>query len=110
MAAPLVRTASIWLRGDFSSPVATWHAFLEAVNRLPGITVLATCWHQFPGGGLSGVVVIGESHAAIHTWPEHDRAWVELATCGDPAALIRFPAEMARAGWTVVSAGDDAEE
>jgi S-adenosylmethionine/arginine decarboxylase-like enzyme len=34
--------------------------------------------------------VIGESHAAIHTWPEHGYAWVELATCGDPGALDIF--------------------
>jgi S-adenosylmethionine/arginine decarboxylase-like enzyme len=28
--------------------------------------------------------------AAIHTWPEHGYAWVELATCGDPGALDIF--------------------
>jgi S-adenosylmethionine/arginine decarboxylase-like enzyme len=39
---------------------------------------------------VTGLVVIGESHAAIHTWPERGYAWAELATCGDPAALDRF--------------------
>lgn len=88
----LVQTIDAEVCGDFTDPVAVWHGFLESLNHLPGVTVLATCKHEFPGGGLSGLVIIGESHAAIHTWPELGRAWVELATCGDPAALTLFAA------------------
>lgn len=82
------------ITGDFSDSVRTWQWFLELVNRLPAVTVLATCKHDFPGGGFSGVLIIGESHAAIHTWPEFDRAWVELATCGDGSALDVFSNEV----------------
>ena len=86
----LVKTFDAEIDGDFADSVRAWQWFLEIVNELPGVTVLATAKHDFPGGGMSGVVIIGESHAAIHTWPELGKAWVELATCGDPAALDIF--------------------
>ena len=85
----MIRTRVVEIAGDFSDPGAVWHQFLCVVNRL-GITVLATARYDFPGGGLTGCVIIGESHVAIHTWPERNYAWAELATCGDPAALDTF--------------------
>ena len=85
-----IHVINLWLEGDFSDPVFTWHNFLELVNSLTYVTILATLKHDFPGGGMSGVIIIGESHAAIHTWPEEGKAWVELATCGDPKALEQF--------------------
>lgn len=84
-----VRLTHFWVRGDFSDPVLAWHRFLEKVNRLH-VTVINSVHHVFPGGGLSGLVLIGESHAAIHTWPEEGRAWCELATCGRPSDLETF--------------------
>jgi S-adenosylmethionine/arginine decarboxylase-like enzyme len=74
------------------SPATIWHGFMEMINDL-GLTVFATTWHDFAGVGMSGVVVLGESHAAIHTWPEKQQAWVELATCGDPKVLTGFRME-----------------
>lgn len=88
----LVRTTALEITGDFTDPVWVWQRFLDMLNELPGLTLLAMVRHEFPGGGLSGIVIIGESHAAIHTWPELGRAWVELATCGDPVALPAFAA------------------
>ena len=90
----LIRHRAFEIEGSFSDAVCVWQAFLEVVNQLPGVTLLATCKHEFPGGGLSGIVIIGESHAAIHTWPEYGKAWVELATCGDPMALDVFSERM----------------
>ena len=87
---PLVKTVEVELTGDFTDSVVVWQGFLECVNSLPDITVLATLKHDFPGGGFSGVVIIGESHAAIHTWPELGKAWAALATCGDGGALSVF--------------------
>lgn len=89
-ASELIGTRSHEITGDFSDPVATWQWFLEAMNRVRGVTILGTLKHDFPGGGFTGLVVLGESHAAIHTWPELGKAWVELATCGDPASLDEF--------------------
>ena len=48
-----------------------------------GATVLNSTFHQFSPVGTSGVVVIQESHLAIHTWPEYRYAAVDLFTCGD---------------------------
>lgn len=47
-----------------------------------GATVLNNVFHQFCPQGVSGVVVIAESHLCIHTWPEHGYAAVDVFTCG----------------------------
>ena len=48
-----------------------------------GATVIQSSFHHFSPFGVSGVVVIQESHLAIHTWPEYRYAAVDLFTCGD---------------------------
>ncbi len=48
-----------------------------------GATVISSHFHPFKPQGLSGVVVIAESHITIHTWPEHGYASVDVFTCGD---------------------------
>ena len=45
-------------------------------------TVIDSIFHHFKPYGVSGVIVIAESHFAIHTWPEHGYASVDLFTCG----------------------------
>src|SRR5678816_1390999 len=84
--ADLVQVAHGEVSGDYSDSVLVWQRFLEYINRIPRLTVIGSLKHDFPGGGFSGVILLGESHAAIHTWPEHNKAWVELAVCGDPSA------------------------
>jgi len=44
--------------------------------------VVASVFHPFKPQGVSGVVVIEESHLSIHTWPEHNYAAVDFFTCG----------------------------
>ena len=56
--------------------------FLEAAQR-SGATVLESSFHAFQPQGVSGIVVICESHFAVHAWPEHDYAAVDIFTCGD---------------------------
>lgn len=46
-------------------------------------TVVAHTFHSFSPYGVSGVVVIAESHVAIHTWPEYGYAAVDIFTCGE---------------------------
>jgi len=56
-------------------------------------TVVAHTFHSFSPFGVSGVVVIAESHVAIHTWPEYGYAAVDIFTCGDtiePWLLFNF--------------------
>lgn len=58
-----------------------------------GATVVQKCFHMFSPHGVSGVVIISESHLAIHTWPELGYAAVDLFTCGescDPKVAYRF--------------------
>jgi S-adenosylmethionine decarboxylase len=47
-----------------------------------GATVIGKSFHQFAPQGVSGVVLIAESHLSLHTWPEHAYAAVDIFTCG----------------------------
>lgn len=46
-------------------------------------TVVQQYFHKFSPYGVSGTVVIAESHINIHTWPEFQYAAVDIFTCGD---------------------------
>lgn len=58
-------------------------AFLKAAAGKMGATVVTSNFHQFAPYGISGVVIIQESHLTLHTWPEHGYAAVDIFTCGD---------------------------
>ena len=59
-------------------------AMSEAAERT-GATVVDVAFRKFEPYGVSGVVIISESHLAIHTWPEFGYAAIDLFTCGDKA-------------------------
>ncbi len=66
-----------------------------------GATVVEKCFHMFSPHGVSGVVIISESHLAIHTWPELGYAAVDLFTCGescDPKVAYQFLKKLFRSG------------
>lgn len=49
-----------------------------------GATILHGHFHHFsPNGGVSGVLVLAESHVSIHTWPERDYAALDIFVCGE---------------------------
>ncbi|HLT57364.1 MAG TPA: adenosylmethionine decarboxylase [Limnochordales bacterium] len=50
---------------------------------MAGAEVREVAFHKFSPQGVSGVVVISESHLAIHTWPELGYAAIDVFTCGD---------------------------
>ena len=56
-------------------------SMIEAAN-CANATIIGTSFHPFQPGGVSGVIVIQESHLSIHTWPEYGYAAVDLFTCG----------------------------
>lgn len=58
-------------------------AKLVAAAKAAGATIVETVFHQFSPWGISGVVVIAESHLAIHIWPEKRYAAVDVFTCGE---------------------------
>ena len=56
-------------------------------------TIVETSFHKFSPFGISGVVVIAESHITIHTWPEYAYAAIDIFTCGDalkPEVAARY--------------------
>lgn len=55
---------------------------LEATKAARG-TIVAHTFHQFSPYGVSGAVIISESHLTIHTWPEYGYCAVDIFTCGD---------------------------
>lgn len=68
---------------------------LEAADK-SGATILKHSIHKFSPQGVSGVVVIAESHISVHTWPEYEFAAVDIFTCGtkvDPWIAIHFMKE-----------------
>ena len=61
-----------------------------------GATVVGESFYHFSPHGVSGVVNIAESHIAVHTWPEHGYAAVDVFTCGtnvDPEKAAKFMIE-----------------
>ncbi len=57
-------------------------ALVEAARRAQA-TIVDVVFHEFNPFGISGVVVIAESHLSIHTWPEYRYAAVDIFSCGD---------------------------
>lgn len=60
-----------------------------------GATIVTQSFHKFEPQGVSGVVVISESHLSIHTWPERGYAAMDFYTCGniDPRLAMSYCAE-----------------
>ena len=55
--------------------------------------IVSSTFKQFDPWGVSGVIVIQESHFAIHTWPEYNYAAVDVFTCGtemNPKAALKY--------------------
>ncbi len=56
---------------------------MNKAAELSGATIVTSTFHHFNPWGVSGAVIISESHLTIHTWPEFGYAAVDLFTCGD---------------------------
>ncbi len=56
---------------------------MEKAAEKAGATIINSTFHYFSPFGVSGVVVIQESHLAIHTWPEYGFAALDIFTCGN---------------------------
>ncbi|HDM78855.1 MAG TPA: S-adenosylmethionine decarboxylase proenzyme [Deltaproteobacteria bacterium] len=76
----------------------------EAVN-ISQATIIRPYFHKFNPHGISGVIVIAESHFTIHTWPEYGYCAIDIFTCGeqiDPAKPLDFIKEKLKAKQTSV--------
>jgi len=69
-------------------------SLLEAV-RQSGATIVRSVFHHYAPQGVSGVVVIAESHMSVHTWPEYGYAAVDFFTCGQAVDPYRANACLA---------------
>jgi S-adenosylmethionine decarboxylase len=67
---------------SLDDPARIEAVLVDAAQRA-GATVLGAEFHHFqPNGGVSGVVVLAESHISIHTWPERGYAALDVFMCG----------------------------
>ena len=72
----------LWGARNLCDP-ATIDAALREAAEAAGATILHGHFHHFsPNGGVSGVLVLAESHISIHTWPERDFAAIDIFMCG----------------------------
>ena len=72
-------------------------ASMRAAAEEAGATVMQSSFHQFGPQGVSGVLVLAESHLSVHTWPEHDYAATDIYVCGDTCFPELAQASLARA-------------
>ncbi|YCM46329.1 adenosylmethionine decarboxylase [Verrucomicrobiaceae bacterium 227] len=61
-----------------------------------GATVIDSLIHAYNPIGLSGVVVIAESHLAVHTWPEIGYASFDIYTCGEESLAEKIASNLER--------------
>ncbi|MDQ0231004.1 adenosylmethionine decarboxylase [Metabacillus malikii] len=68
--------------------------FVQAALKT-GAEVREVAFHKFAPQGVSGVVIISESHLTIHSFPEHGYASIDVYTCGDlnPNVAVDYIAE-----------------
>jgi S-adenosylmethionine decarboxylase len=76
---------------------------MEGAAITSGASIVQSVFHLFNPHGISGVVVIAESHLAIHTWPEYGYSAVDIFTCGeevDPWRAHQYLKKKLKAGST----------
>jgi S-adenosylmethionine decarboxylase proenzyme len=70
---------------DALNDVDQIRTLMEQAARAAQMTIVASVFHPFVPQGVTGVVVLEESHLSIHTWPEIGYAAVDFYTCGSGA-------------------------
>ncbi len=78
-------------------------AFRRALVRA-GATVVQSLSHNFPGAGLTCVLILAESHAVLHTWPETGTVNIDIFSCSTRLRSLAAIGELGRSfGATGVS-------
>jgi S-adenosylmethionine decarboxylase len=78
---------------------ALLRAVVEQAAAATGATVLQVIAHRFAPQGVTALALLAESHASLHTYPEHGIAFWDCFTCGsecDPARSLAPLAERLR--------------
>ena len=76
------------------SDVANMLSAMDAAVLASGATLLDATSYVFPPSGLTVVYLLSESHASLHTYPEHGACFVDLFTCGDHCVAEQFDAAL----------------
>lgn len=63
---------------------------MNQAAKASGAHILKECEYVFPPDGLTMVLLLSESHASIHTYPEHRACFVDLFTCGTNCSAEKF--------------------
>lgn len=61
-----------------------------------GATTNQSFYHVFPPNGLTIVYLLSESHASLHTYPEHGKCFIDLFTCGETCSSEKFDEALRR--------------
>ena len=86
-------------------------ALLKRAALAADATILGSHFHTFGGeGGVTGVLLLAESHLSIHTWPENAYAAIDIFMCGHhrieaALQLLRTELQAAHSHTTVLSRG-----
>jgi S-adenosylmethionine decarboxylase len=77
------------------APEAVTAAFVGALENA-GATVVQALSHNFPGAGLTCVLILAESHAVLHTWPETGTVNIDIFSCSARLKSLAAIAELGR--------------
>lgn len=80
--------ADFWFAKKIESP-ETLEKFLIEAAKKAGNTPLKFSFHKFNPHGITGVLLLAESHIAWHSWPEIDYVAIDIFTCGKKAKPSR---------------------
>ena len=73
--------------GRYATDAEKLEEILRGAAEAAGATVLSAHFHGFPDhAGVTGMVILAESHISIHTWPEHQYAALDVFVCGQANA------------------------
>ena len=67
-----------------------------AALKSAGATVVESVSHNFPGAGLTCVLILSESHAVLHTWPETATVNLDIFSCSPRLQSLAAIAELGR--------------
>jgi S-adenosylmethionine decarboxylase proenzyme len=70
-------------------------AFVDTLKR-SGATVVQMMSHNFPGAGLTCVLILAESHAVLHTWPETGTVNIDIFSCSTRLKSLAAITELGR--------------
>jgi len=83
----------LWIEDvEILERVAPWREILLGAAEQIGATVIGQQFHQFAPGGITGFLLLAESHISVHTWPEEGLAAIDIFTCGqmDADSILRW--------------------